>query len=242
MSTLDRFLRAVSLAETTRETTHASALRQRTQRLEAKIARVLARQRRYALDRLRAPLREAITLPPAGDLVPEAADGWLRGPLNQAYRAVLGSARALVAGLLGVKVVLPTTTVDDYLRVAGRDITNINETTRRAVTDALRTGVALGETRPQLAARLETLPEFDRARAQMIAGTEVARAENLSVLAVVEVSGRDVTIRITDGDGDPACAALNGQEVSFAQAQAIPALGHPNCRRKMVPVPRSGQE
>lgn len=157
-------------------------------------------------------------------------------------------AKAIEPHALGIGVVVTVRTrnilgkadpfeerVEQELRTrTARRIVGINETTMAAIVDAIRDAFGDGDTVDQVAARLESLPAFDAARAELVARTESAYAYNAA--AISSYREFNVTeVEVVDGDEDDICAPVNGQTWTLEQAEADP-IGHPNCTRDFIPV------
>jgi HK97 family phage portal protein len=147
---------------------------------------------------------------------------------------LLSGVSRLVVAELGILFDLDDAATRAYLRDAGSNIGGITDTTRSAVRAALIEGQQAGEGIAQLAARLEQLPAFNRARAITVSRTELGHATNTAALANYRASGVVVGVRVFDGDYDAACAAMNGR--TFTLGQEPPTLQHPRCLRAFAPI------
>lgn len=110
----------------------------------------------------------------------------------------------------------------------------ISETTRVRANDLLREALDEGLSPQEFANRLEESGLFGEARAEMIARTEVALAQNRGHMETYRELGIS-RVTVLDGDGDDECATANGQEWTIEEADAEP-LAHPNCTRDFVPI------
>lgn len=119
----------------------------------------------------------------------------------------------------------------EYLKDAGIKIPDISRTTRDSLRRELLAGQELGEGVDELANRIKGLPAFGKARARMIARTELGHASNTSALAIYKESNLVQSILIYDGEEHPPCADVNGKVISLQEARSFPTLGHPNCVR-----------
>lgn len=217
-------------------------LRDRLQtRTERAVATFLAQQAGRVVDRLNASQKAIADVPDAGDLLPEEESELLRAVLEPAYLAALDGVHGLTEDVLGVSFALDDTVTRRFLADAGQNIVGINQTTRDAVRAALIAGQAEGESLSQLAKRLRALPEFGRARAQMIARTELAQASNRGALESYESSGVVVGITVVDGDYDAECAAMNGRRFTLRDARGVAPLQHPACKRALIPLTEVSQ-
>lgn len=75
-----------------------------------------------------------------------------------------------------------------------------------------------------------------RYRAQLIARTEIMHATRVSQMEVAKRDPYVQTVTAMDGDQDEECAFRNGQEFSFADADAELQKTHPNCVLSFVPT------
>jgi SPP1 gp7 family putative phage head morphogenesis protein len=133
-------------------------------------------------------------------------------------------------------------------RRTGLRIKGINETTRDAVADAIRQGFEEGLSPAEIADRIELLPAFDEARAEMVARTETGFAYNAAAVESYREFGID-SVEVIDGDGDEICAHADGAIWSLDEANADP-LGaselHPGLRaalrRRQGTRPRHGDD
>lgn len=123
---------------------------------------------------------------------------------------------------------------DELLTRTGVRITGINDTTRQAVIEAIREGFALSLTVNEIADRIEALPAFDDARAEMVARTESGYAYNFAAVSSYREYGVE-KVEVIDGDEDEPCAAANGSIWTLDEANDNP-LEHPNCTRDFAPV------
>ena len=146
---------------------------------------------------------------------------------------------------MGTSINLPDDVARNILTEGGtrRGLIDFTEQTRASLFDALAEGRGNGEGPLQLAQRIRArVPAgpFPKAgptyRAQLIARTETAYAQNLSALQTYKQSDVWVGVVITDGDDDPICGPVNGLRVTYAEYEAIGMLGHPNCTRAAAPV------
>jgi len=119
-----------------------------------------------------------------------------------------------------------TAKVERYvLAQTGLRITGINETTRQAVAEVIRQGIAANLTANAIADAIEMMPAFDEARAELVARTETAYAYNAAAITSYREYGVS-HVQAIDGDGDEECAARNGVVFTVDDAQDIE--DHPN--------------
>jgi hypothetical protein len=71
-------------------------------------------------------------------------------------------------------------------------------------------------------------------RAMLIARTEAATGANLGAVIAYRAAGIE-RVKVLDGDGDPECAAADGQIWTLEEADANP-IAHPGCVRAFLPV------
>lgn len=162
--------------------------------------------------------------------------GALRG--HVASLAEMVTKRA--SGLLEGRTAKAGPTAEDILAVAlrklGLRITGINTTTRDALREFIVAGLADGLSPAQVADSMEAAtpgaawdPEY---RAELIARTEMMTAYNTAALDTYREFGLEM-VQAIDGDGDPECAARDGQVFSVDEAADIE--DHPNGTLDWVP-------
>lgn len=156
----------------------------------------------------------------------------LRGVLEPWYKRALVAVHDVVQDVLDERYELSGADERTYLKSAALNIKGINEYTRNSVAGAVTASTDAGETAEQLRARIADLNVFSAERAYLIARTELATSVNLAQLESYKASGIVVGVRITDGDADKVCAAVDGMKVPISEARSIPPLGHPNCVRR----------
>ena len=171
-----------------------------------------------------------------GVLIP-AWDGHMLRTLN----LTVGS----INGTLGLGVNLPDAVQNRILRAGGlrRGLIDFNTQARDSLFSAIRQGREAGDGVLQIGRRIrDQVPAGpytnagSRYRANLIATTETANAQNESARAAYEESEAVVALEIRDGDLDDICLAVAGRTVTFEEAEGIPQLGHPNCTRHFLPV------
>lgn len=116
---------------------------------------------------------------------------------------------------------------------AGEMITEIEDSTRRAIQDLVRTAFEEGLSPSMLANELRDSWAFSETRANLIARTELAFAQSAGQIAAWEKSGVVVAARWLVGD-EPCvlCEGLDGTEAKLGEdfAPGIPyPPAHPNC-------------
>jgi len=123
----------------------------------------------------------------------------------------------------------------------GDRITQLDETTRDNVSDLIRTmleddaGIgSVGELGDRIAENVrERFDGFADYRADRIARSETAIAYNYGNILGYRQAGVEEVV-VSDGDGDPECAAADGQVWPLAKALENP-IAHPNCERDFSP-------
>jgi len=150
-----------------------------------------------------------------------------------------------VNSTLGLQVNIPDPTARRLLAEGGtrRGLIDFDRQTREALFRALFEGRSNGEGPIALARRIrEQVPAgpFANAgskyRAELIARTETANAQNISAVATYQEAGVFAGLLISDGDYDEECAAMDGRRVSFEEFETIGPTAHPNCTRSVAPV------
>ena len=167
---------------------------------------------------------------------------------EQHYLQVLNTTASSINGVLGLAVDIP-----DYIgrRVVAQGGTrlgliDISGQTRDSIFQALFEGRSNGEGPAQLARRIQSqVPpgRFVHAgseyRAKLIARTETKNAQNASTLETYRASDTVTRVLVVDsqiGDFDSPCIDLDGQTLTFEEAEAVGNLAHPNCTRSFSPV------
>ena len=129
------------------------------------------------------------------------------------------------------------------LALAAEQVVGIDATTRGALRDVLREGQRRGYSAFQLA---EGVPaegfggikglylETWKGRAELIARTEMATAQNAAALDRYGATGLIERVQLVEHDDtDEPCASRNGKVVPLSEK---PGLLHPNCRLGLVPI------
>ena len=127
-----------------------------------------------------------------------------------------------------------------------RGLIDITGQTRDSLYRALFEGRSNGEGPIQLASRIRGQVPAGRFvnagpqyRSLLIARTETKYAQNESSLAAYEEAENITGLIVIDaqlGDTDAVCEAVDGRQVTFAEARAIGAVEHPGCTRSFAPV------
>ncbi len=102
----------------------------------------------------------------------------------------------------------------------------ISKTTRDRTNELLQEAMSEGWSPQRFAERLEESGLYDESRAEMIARTEVAIAQNAGQIDTMREAGYD-RVYVYDSDYDEECAAVDGKVASLAWASANPTA-HPN--------------
>ena len=110
---------------------------------------------------------------------------------------------------------------------------SVDQTTRDEVNKLLQQAMDEGWSPQKFAARLEESGLFSAERAEIIARTEVAIAQNYGQSETYAEMGFD-RVYVYDGDCDE-CREVDGKVCSIAWAQEHP-VGHPACVRSFSPA------
>lgn len=131
--------------------------------------------------------------------------------------------------------------------IAAHRVVRIDDTTRRAIAASLHEGAARGYSNWQIAygvpedhfAGINGLfRETWKARAEMVARTELIQAQRAAALQRYVASGMVDRVQVVDGCmWDKPCCDRNGKIVPIEHA---PTLNHPNCTLLLIPVLRHG--
>ena len=122
---------------------------------------------------------------------------------------------------------------------------DLNRQTRDALFQALFEGRSAGEGPAQLAQRIQgQIPRGPwgsaETRAKIVARTETKYAQNVSTLESYRAAETVSRVLVVDGQGvgpvDEACAAADGQVLTFDQAEQLGQLEHPRCTRSWSPI------
>ena len=167
--------------------------------------------------------------------------------LDPRYLRTLAATHEVVAAALP-ELTMADFRVDDaatraLLAEAAQQVVLIDETTRSAIREVLQEGQRLGLSNWELAhgsaaagfVGIEQLFTVTWAsRAETVARTELANAQNVSALDRYAATGLVSQVEIVEHeDTDAECAARNGQRVPLSEK---PGLLHPNCRMAVIPI------
>jgi hypothetical protein len=173
----------------------------------------------------------------------EREDILLREALRGLYLRLSRTALQTVADEMGRMVYnrQVKNITEQMLAKAASRVTGINETTRDAVREVVAEGVRRGYSIPQIANGVEAegfrgvnaLPQFDKARADLVARTETMLAYNESAIRGYAEFGVE-RLEAIDGDFDEECEQRNGQVFTVDEALAIE--DHPNGTLDWIPL------
>lgn len=213
-------------------TLRANVERRVTPKLRSGVRDVLAEQRRDIAERIRAHA-DHIRQKPGETTIwfPKSWDAKLSGALAPALTNMADSVRSHIT-----KTLTPgkADVAKAYL-VASR-VAGINETTRKAIAQAIADAIDAGDDVLTVADAIEgsTLGYlFDDYRAEMVARTELMGAYNGAALDAYGDAGV-AQVQAIDGDDDPECADRDGQVFDVDEADSIE--DHPNGTLDWVPV------
>lgn len=174
-------------------------------------------------------------------------DALLRETLRGLYLRLSRTALQTVADELGRMVYnrQVRNITEAMLAKAAARITRINEKTRDAVREVVSEGVRRGYSIPQIANGVEAegfrgvnaLPQFDMARADLVARTETMLAYNESAIRGYVEYGVE-RFEAIDGDFDDECEARNGEVFTAEQILDAddPIEDHPNGTLDWIPL------
>lgn len=222
----------------------ASDPRRQRERLGERTQRALATFFAEQADRVvsRLPLKGRKAL--ADDLIPESEIAELLDVLRPYILQGVEIGWETAAGAIGADPAFPATDprVLRFLETAGERVVGITEETRLQVVRALEIARAEGLSIGQVSEMLRDLPAFNASRAELVARTELAMADNAGAIERYESSGLVSEVDIIDGPecgweshDDPDLAA--GSRRSLAEWRAH-VISHPNCVRSAAPVIR----
>ena len=127
-----------------------------------------------------------------------------------------------------------TSSVSAYLRARLLErVRDIDTFTRQEVAAIISTGLAEGVSPAELSVRIQAATVFDDVRAERIARTETAFAQNAAALRTFGDFGV-AEVQAIDGDVDAECAARNGKVFPLSEAEGI--SDHPNGTLDWIPL------
>lgn len=169
----------------------------------------------------------------------------LRGIFGSHYVGVHNESMGILANL-GIGVNLPDSVQLEVLAQGGTraGLVDLTEAARGKATDILRQareeGLGVDETARRLAEQIPAGPwTSPRVRAEVTARTETRFAQNASALRAYRTVEGITSVRMLDarlGPTDQDCEDLNGEVVTFEEAEAFIRDEHPNGTRDMVPI------
>lgn len=181
----------------------------------------------------------------ADDLLPKTEDAELLKVLRPHFLVGLEQGWIGASAEIGASPAwsLADPDVIELLKTAGLNITAINEETRLQIAKALEVARGEGLAIRQIADMIRTLGAFSPSRAETIARTEMARADNEAAVQRYEVSGLVDEVDIIDGptcgwDGHDDDDKAHGTRRTLADFREH-VISHPNCVRSRSPVIRS---
>lgn len=169
----------------------------------------------------------------------------LRDILAGSYAQVFDETRKVLSGV-GVGVDLPDTVELEILARGGTraGLIDFTESAKERLMERLEQAREDGEGVESIARDIEDIVpagrfKDPRDRARLIARNESRVAQTESAVAIYRNSPGITAVRIIDarlGETDEDCEELDGQVVSFEEAQGFIADEHPNGTRDFVPV------
>jgi SPP1 gp7 family putative phage head morphogenesis protein len=215
--------------------------------IKRSVATVLAAQRHEIATSLRENAAHIAKKPADSSIwFPRSFDTKLSAALAPHLDVMATSVNAQIHDVLPAKPgkAAPAGAVERVMARGAARVTKINETTRAKIQDAIIRGLEAGSTINDVADSIEGIGAvtiggldlgslFDEYRAEMIARTELMDAYNSSAIASYTDAGIEY-VQAIDGDGDPECAARDGQIYASDDADSIE--DHPNGTLDWVPV------
>ena len=217
--------------------------------LKRSVSGVLSDQRHEIADRLRKNAKHVARNPSDTStwFPAKQFDAALTRALAPHLTVMADSVNATIHDVLPAKKAAPAGAVERVMKRGAARVTGINETTRQKINDAIIRGLEAGSTINDVADAIDAGSSiggldlgalFDDYRSEMIARTELMDAYNSSAIATYSDAGFD-QLQAIDGDGDPECAARDGQIFSSDDADSIE--DHPNGTLDWVPVIEEGK-
>lgn len=125
-----------------------------------------------------------------------------------------------------------------------RGLIDLRRQVKDAVYKALKEGRAIGEGPAQLAKRIEDLAgagpwSTKEIRARVISRTETKYAQNVSSIRAYETTPGITAVQVIDaqlGETDEECMTLDGQVVTFEEADVLANEEHANGTRSFTPI------
>jgi hypothetical protein len=231
-------LKATAAAADFRRT--VARIRERlTAQARSVIAQELTRQRREVAARTGQTGKAVFTVWDAAQLVPDWHAARLRRAMHNVYARALAETYGESLTHFGLRGRLTAEDTRAFVEATSERLVGVTDTTRNAVRLALREGLLARDTPAQLADRLRGLPEFNDARALLVAETEMSHATGAAAMTAYERDGRVLGVVVHDQErcapGGP-CVGWNGRELSMAEAGATALTFHPRCGALRSPV------
>jgi HK97 family phage portal protein len=206
-------------------------------RAQADIERFLSGQAERVLARM----------PKDGEIPPDE-DAQLENVLRPHFSAGAQNGWSLASDLMGLPADFDPADprVITLLNSAGENVRGINDVTRSALRDILAQSRSEGWSISMTRDAIRNMGEFSASRAETIARTELARADNLGAVSRYSASGLVDEVTVIDG---PECGwtshddpdTAHGSTRTLADAQAYP-YAHPRCVRSVAPIIRGGNQ
>lgn len=165
--------------------------------------------------------------------------------MYEAHYLTVAETSGEAAELVGLATDLPDPVARAVIATGGRraGLVDLTAKARGSIFNALTEGRAAGEGAEVLARRIrEEVPKGPwsnaRTRSRVIARTETAFAQNTSTIERSRDAGieRALVFDNRTGFDDDICPALDGIEVTLAEAEALAADEHPNGTRSFSPL------
>lgn len=215
------------------------------ERLVDRTADDLAKFLEQQANRVVARLPKSIKALDEDDLLPKSEDEALLKVLRPHFLVGLETGWVGASTELGISPAfsLVDPNVIELLQTAGTNITAINDETRSQIAKALEVARGEGLAIREIADMIRNLSGFSPRRAETIARTEMARADNEAAITRYETSGMVDEVDIIDG---PECgwSAHDDPDLAHGSRRTLAefrqqVLSHPNCVRSRSPVIRS---
>ena len=166
-------------------------------------------------------------------------------PYETQYRRVLHSTAGLLNEILDLGVGLEDTQEIAVVAQGGKRVglVDMSNQTRDAMFDALAAAREAGDGPPQAARKIRDYVSAGpwrsaEIRSVVIARTETKYAQNVSSIAVGQAADTVSAMQVVDaqlGPTDEDCELLDGQIVTFAEAETLALEEHPNGTRSFTP-------
>lgn len=154
---------------------------------------------------------------------------WLTGSYQEAVSSQHARLTEAVVTAAGFTIPPPATTLaEQYLATATNRLSGISDVVWQHTRDELQTGMQAGESIPQLRKRVQSVAEVSKARATMIARTEVIGAQNrgsLGQMVAADMPGRKNWLATRDSRTRPSHANANGQTAALTGTDTTFTVG-----------------